>query len=269
MLETRLQEIAKNIRLNILDMITKTNSSHIGSCFSIVDILTVLYSEIANINPKNTNDPQRDIFILSKGHAAVVLYSTLAEFKFFPKEKLKDYAQNGSNLCGHIIKNCLPGIEASTGSLGHGLSMATGFAWAAKKEKLARKIYCLIGDGECNEGSIWEAIMFASHHKLNNLTIIVDFNNQQGMGVSKNIINQDNLSQRFESFNCKVVESDGHDFIQIYNSFKIENPEKPKVIIMKTIKGKGVSFMENNIDWHYKSPNSEQFELAKRELENI
>ncbi len=266
MLEVELKQIAKNIRLNILDMITKSNSSHIGSCFSIVEILTALYFEILNINPNDPYNENRDIFVLSKGHAAVSLYATLAEAGFISKERLSEYAQNGSILCGHIIKKSLPGIEVSSGSLGHGLSIVAGMAWASKKNNDNRKFYCILGDGECNEGSVWEAVMFATQNKLDNLTIIIDFNNQQGMGDATKIIDQTNICERLDAFGCNAKIIDGHSFLEILKVFDKKNIEKPRAIVLKTIKGKGVSFMENSIDWHYKTPNSEQYELAKKEL---
>ncbi|MFA6486006.1 MAG: transketolase [Candidatus Magasanikbacteria bacterium] len=266
MTATELKRIASKIRINILNLIYKTKSSHIGSCFCIVDILAVLYFKIMNINPQNIKDENRDIFILSKGHAVVALYIVLAEAGFYDFSVLDKYATDGSKLAGHVIKNSLPGIEVSSGSLGHGLSMAVGMALAAKLDNKSRKIFCLMGDGECNEGSVWEATMFAAQHKLSNLYIIVDYNNQQGMGEADKIISQNNLAERFRSFGCNSIDVDGHDIGALLGAFGGKVDTRPVVIAAKTIKGKGVSFMENNVDFHYKSPTDEQHALALKEL---
>lgn len=265
-----LKNHASNIRINILNAIYRTKSSHIGSCFSIVEILTVLYFKVMNINPKKTKDENRDIFILSKGHAAVALYAVLAEAGFCESSTLEKYAENGTKLAGHVIMNSIPGVEVSSGSLGHGLPLAVGMAFGAKLDNKSRNIYCLMGDGECNEGSVWEAVMFAVQNKLDNLRIIVDYNGQQGMGESKKIISQNNLSERFKAFGCNSYDVDGHDFGGLLSAFdKIKDDSAPTVVIAKTKKGKGVSYMENNVDWHYKSPTEEQYAQALNELGSI
>ncbi len=264
-----LKTISKEIRLDILEAIIRAKSAHIGSCFSIVDILTVLYFSILKISPNDPYNKSRDIFILSKGHAVVALYAILAKAGFFDHGQLAKYGQDGSKLAGHVTKGSVPGIEISTGSLGHGLPIISGLAWAGKKEGNNRKYYCLLGDGECNEGSVWEAVMFGAQNKLNNLTVIVDFNKQQGMGVSEKIINQNNLVERWQSFGWDACEVDGHDFKEMIKALESKRSLKPKVIIAKTIKGKGVSFMEDSVDWHYKTPNTEQHAIAIQEINNF
>lgn len=259
---------ANTIRKKVLSTIHRTKSSHIGSCFSIVDILTVLYFRVLNINPLNIEDPQRDIFVLSKGHACVALYATLVEKGFCSESDLQNYVTDGSKLAGHAIKGCIPGVEVTAGSLGHGLSIAAGMAMANRKND--RKFFCLLGDGECNEGSVWEAALFAAHNKFENLIAIIDNNKQQGMGNTSNILSNETLGKRWESFGWKVVEVDGHDLGLLEKKFK-ETVEQssgcPTVVIAHTVKGKGVSWMENTIDWHYKSPDEKQYADALKELE--
>ncbi len=260
---------AKKIRKNILTMIAKTKSSHVGSCFSIADILTVLYKNILSI--LNPTDPNRDIFILSKGHAAVALYSTLASCGFISQEVLETYAQDGCKLAGHVIKGSAPGIEATAGSLGHGLSMIAGLALANKKNE--RRFYCLLGDGECNEGSVWEAASFCSHFKLNKVTAIVDLNKQQGLGHTDDIMNMNNMAERWNAFGWEAIEVDGHNYDDLQKvlsySHSHRDSVKPLAIIAHTIKGKGVSWMENKLEWHYKTPNEAQLELAINEIDSI
>lgn len=251
-------------------MIHKSGSSHVGSCFSIVEILTVLYFAVMKTCPQNPRKLKRDVFILSKGHAAAALYATLAHRGFFNLKKLELYAQNNSPLAGHVIKGCLPGVEATAGSLGHGLSLAAGMALAGKLDKqFKRKYYCLLGDGECNEGSVWEAVMFSAHYKLNNLIAIVDLNGQQGMGKTANIIKQNKMAERWKSFGWDVRETDGHSLAELLKTFAYFNKkknDKPSVLIAHTIKGKGVSWMENSIHWHYKTPSVEQLKNALAEI---
>lgn len=262
---------AQKIRLLILKIIFESQSSHIGSCFSIVEILTVLYFKIINIDPLDSKNPERDIFILSKGHSVAALYSTLAERGFFAKEVLNNYCKNGSNLAGHVIKGCLNGAEATSGSLGHGLSLTLGMALGAKiNNQLKRKFYCLLGDGECNEGSVWEAIMFAGHNKLNNVMAIIDLNKQQGLGHTDKIINFENITDRFKVFGWEVRSIDGHnidELIKTMEDFKKKKQTKPFALIANTIKGKGVSWMEDKTEWHYKILSKEQYESAFKEID--
>ena len=255
------------LRKKILEMIYKAKVSHIGAAFSIVDILYVLYFKVANINEDNVNDLNRDKVILSKGHASAALYAVLGYRKLLPIEYLNSYSLNDGKLPCHIDKDVSNSLDASTGSLGHGLGIACGLALAAKTDKLNNRIFALLGDGECNEGSVWEAVMFAVSKKLSNLTIIIDKNNLQALGYNKDIINQDNLLKQFESFGCFAVSIDGHNLQEIEKALQLKK-DKPVVIIANTVKGKGVSFMENRLEWHYKSPNKEQFDLAMKELDS-
>jgi transketolase len=257
------------IRLYILDMITKVKSSHIGSALSIVDILTVLFHKFINIDLIKQKNEKRDYFILSKGHAVSALYATLASVKLIKPEILNDYYKDGGVLAGHPIRDSLPGVEASTGSLGHGLPLAVGLAIACKKDGIKNKIYVLLGDGECQEGSVWEAILMAVRFKLNNLVLIVDSNKFQGLDKTSNIVFGD-WQEKFKAFGCYCVTVDGHDFLQLIKTFNASGETKfPHVIIANTIKGKGISFMQNSLEWHYKSPTQEQYELAKKEIQGI
>ena len=236
----------------------------------MVDLLTVIYGgDIINISPSNIDNPQRDRFILSKGHCCAALYSTLALTGFLDPQELKNtYGDNGSiyyTHCSHKV----PGVEISTGSLGHGLPVAIGQAIATKAAKTNANVICLTGDGELDEGSNWEAILFAGHHRLANLCLIVDYNKIQSMGNVKDILALEPLDDKFKHFNWNVIRIDGHDFEQIENALRNFQAEttKPTVIIADTIKGKGVSFMEGQLLWHYRNPNDEELKIAKEELQ--
>ncbi len=261
----RLEDISKNIRSTVVVMNANSNASHSGSALSIVDILVVLYFKIMNIFPNEPLNPNRDKFILSKGHASAALYSTLAERGFFDKKILEGFYVNDGKLPGHLDKEVVFGVEVSSGSLGHGLSIALGMAIADKVDKNNSNIYVLCGDGEMNEGSMWEAIIFAAHKKLNNITLIIDYNKLQGYGKTNEVVNLEPLSDKFISFNWHVIEIDGHNFLEIENALSMK-VKKPKVIIAHTVKGKGVSYMENQFVWHYKSPNKYQLLQALNEL---
>lgn len=262
------EKIANNIRKQILSMLYKTKSPHIGSSFSCVETLVALYYNIMSISPENVNNPCRDRFIFSKGHACPALYSVLSEKGFIKKDVFAGFAVDGGTLEHHPTINCKWGIEFSSGSLGHGLSVAAGMAYAAKKDNKKYKIYALLSDGELNEGSTWEPIMFSAQHKLNNLVTIVDYNKMQALGFTKDIIDLDPLAKKWELFGWEAKEVDGHSFEQIIDAFETFDYKsyKPKVIIAHTIKGKGVSFMENNLLWHYRPPNKEEYEKAIKEL---
>ena len=260
-----LHDISKNIRKSIVTMNSKSNASHSGTALSIVDILVVLYFKFLKIDPANPNDPVRDKFLLSKGHGSSALYATLAEFAFFKKNLLEKFHINGGVLPGHLDKEAVPGIEISSGSLGHGLSIGVGMAISNQIDKINSKVIVLSGDGELNEGSMWEAIMFAGHYRLSNLTLIIDYNKFQGYGKTNEVINLEPLSSKFISFNWEVFNINGHNFDDIEIALS-KSTSKPKAIIANTIKGKGVSYMENQFIWHYKSPNNEQLALALREL---
>lgn len=257
---------AREIRVSILDMMLSAQSSHIGSAFSIVEILTIVYHEFIDASLIKNKSKNRDYFILSKGHAASALYATLANVGIIDHDILSTYYKNGSRLAGHPTKDCAVGVEASTGSLGHGLSMAVGLAIACKRNGLENRVYALLGDGECQEGSVWEAVMLAVRLKLNNLVIFVDSNKWQCFDRTEDIEGS-SLRQKFEGFGCNCFELDGHDFVEIRTALEYSGKVGlPDVVIANTIKGKGVSFMQDKLEWHYKSVNQELYDLAKNEL---
>lgn len=264
------REKANDIRKQVFRMATKAKGSHLGTAFSCIDILTILYFRILKINPKKPKDINRDRFILSKGHACSGLYVTLAEKGFFAKKLLKSYLKDGTIFAAHPSSG-IPGIELSTGSLGHGLSVGVGMAIAAKHDRRHYKVYVLISDGECDEGSTWEAVLCASHFKLDNLVVIVDYNKIQAFGRVEDVLGLEPFKDKWQSFGFAVREIDGHNHSQIID--ELENVPfvkgKPSVIIAHTIKGKGVSFMENTIDWHYLNPNEQQLKIALKELNKI
>jgi transketolase len=260
------QDLAKNIRIDAINMVNKGGSSHIGSILSIVDILAVLYGKIMNYDINNPKLETRDRFILSKGHAGAGVYATLAEVGFFDKLELLNHCQNGSKLSGHVSHKGIPGIEFSTGALGHGLPVASGMALRAKLDELNYKVFVILGDGELNEGSNWEAFMFSAHKNLDNLCVIIDRNNLQSMDTTENTLALEPLTKKIRSFGWYVQELDGHNHAAIEKGLK-KCVEMPLCIIANTIKGKGVSYMENSIEWHYKTPRDSQFEQAISELE--
>ena len=250
----KLKNFAKNIRKNIIFTAFKagSKSAHIGGALSAADIMAVLYSDIMKIKKSKKIDDNRDRFILSKGHACLALYSALVEKKFLKKKDLETFESDGSDLLGHPIMNKLSGIEFSTGSLGMGLSLGVGVALAAKRKKKDYKTYVVLGDGECNEGSVWESVQSANHFKLDNMTIIVDRNNFQQTGKNSLIMDLKNLKNKFKSFGCETAEIDGHNIKEIYNALTNDKANnKPKAIIANTIKGKGIKLFENNNNWHH------------------
>ncbi len=264
-------ELAKAIRLKSLEMVYNAKASHIGGALSMADILAVMYFDILNINPSDPLQPTRDRFLLSKGHACTGLYAALGLKGFFPVDDLNTYAQDGSIFLSHT-SHYIPGVEISAGSLGHALSVSTGLALAAKRKKKEWKTYCLISDGELNEGSNWEAILFSPQHQLDNLILIIDYNKIQSFGKVENVIQLEPLKDKLVAFNWDVFEVDGHSHEELRNVFANCNNstiKKPKAVIAHTTKGKGVSFMENKLLWHYKSPDKDQFEQAKSEILSI
>lgn len=263
-----LRSIATTIRKDIVTMLTESASGHPGGSLSAADILTTLYFNEMNIDPKNEKDPNRDRFVLSKGHAAPVLYSTLARRGFFDVEELKTLRKFGSNLQGHPNMNDLPGIDMSTGSLGQGISAAVGMAIAGQLDNKEYRVYSLLGDGELEEGQVWEAAMSAAHYKLDNLTIFVDFNGLQIDGDITKVMNPSPIDKKFEAFGWNVLTIDGHNFDEILGALEKARATKgkPTCIVAKTVKGKGVSFMENQAGWHGAAPNKEQCEQALSEL---
>lgn len=260
------QLMAKNIRQSALRMVHKAKASHIASALSIVDILAVLYGQIMHFDPTDPCSATRDRFILSKGHACVAVYATLAEVGVISHKQLETYGDDFSFLMNHIShKN--KGVEFSTGSLGHGLPFGVGKALASKIRGETSNVIVLLSDGEMDAGSNWEALMFAAHHKLNKLIIIIDYNKIQSLDSIANTLGLEPLADKLKAFGCLVTEIDGHNHQEIFKSLSGYSDGKPKVIIAHTTKGKGVSFMENCVEWHYKNPNDDQLALAIAELE--
>lgn len=265
--ENELEQIALECRKRILRCAWRANGGHIAPSYSCIEILTTLYfSDILKFDAKNPNWTERDYFILSKGHAVLALYSVLAKAGYYEENLLDDFCQKGSEFGSLAKKGTVPGIEASTGSLGHGLSYAVGIALALKKDRKENHVYVLLGDGECEEGSVWEALMSAVHNKLDNMTIIVDYNHLQAMGDIEEILTFDRIADRMNAFGLNTVEIDGHDFREIHKALLIRK-ENPTVVIANTVKGKGISFMENVPIWHYRIPNDEEIGTALDELQ--
>ena len=265
-----LEKIANNVRMDILEEVYNAKSGHIGGAFSIADILTVLYFNEMNIDAKIPDSPDRDRLVLSKGHASAALYAVLAEKGYIDKEELKTFRNIDSNLQGHPDMNKVPGVDMTTGSLGQGLSAANGMALSSKLDSRGYRVYCILGDGELQEGQVWEAAMTAEKYQLDNLCVIVDANELQLTDSTMNVkgINYNDIEQKFRAFGFQTVVIDGHNIESIIRALTIAEMTKgkPTVIICKTIKGKGVSFMENQVDWHGKAPNDEEYEMAVKEL---
>ena len=263
-----LNEIANVIRKDIVSMICKSKSGHPGGSLSAVEILTALYFDQMNIDPTNPKMEDRDRFVLSKGHAAPALYATLSERGYFDKEELNHLRQIGSMLQGHPDMKKIPGVEMSTGSLGQGFSVACGMAMAAKLDNAPWNVYALLGDGEVQEGIIWEAAMSAAHYKLDNMIAFLDYNGLQIDGDVESVMNINPIEDKFKTFGWNVITIDGHDFDQIFAALDMakDTVDKPTMIIAKTIKGKGVSFMENQASWHGSAPSEEQLQQALPEL---
>jgi transketolase len=262
------EALAKRIRLRTLRLIHEARSSHIGSAFSMADLLAVLYAKVLRVDPVRPDWPERDRFILSKGHACAPLYVVLAERGFFPAEWLDDFYQDGSRLPGHATHTGIPGVEISTGSLGHGLPIACGMALAGKRDRNAYRVFTLVSDGECDEGSTWEAVLFAPHHRLDNLVAIVDYNKIQSLGTVKDVLDLEPFADKWRAFGWAVREIDGHDHQQIERVLVDVpgEPGKPTCVVAHTVKGKGVSFMENKLLWHYRTPDSRETARALAEL---
>jgi transketolase len=258
---------AARIRGRIIQLSHQARTPHLGSSLSFVELLVYLYWHFLEISPENPKDAARDRFVLSKGHGITTLYAVLAERGFFPSKLFDDYAQTGSPLPEHPSPRCVPGIEAATGSLGHGLSVATGMALASKMNAIPYRVVSLLSDGECNEGSTWEAALLAPAHNLDNLIAIVDFNKWQATGRSVEITALEPLDQKFESFGWNSVRIDGHDFRQIRSALATaKKSDKPFAIIADTVKGKGIKMMEDDNNWHYRIPSKEEVDSAFEEL---
>ena len=263
-----LKKIAKEVRKGIIEEVYNAKSGHPGGSLSCADILTVLYFNQMNIDDKKPDGENRDRLVLSKGHASPALYSVLAQKGYFDKEKLQTFRKIGSNLQGHPDMKKIPGVDMTTGSLGQGLSVAVGMAIASKMNKAGCKIYCIVGDGEIEEGQIWEATMAASKNELDNLCVILDNNNLQIDGEIDKVGGMNNITEKFLSFGFNVINIDGHNIDSIIDAFTTarQTKGKPTIIIAKTIKGKGISFMENKASWHGKAPSEEEYNMAMSEL---
>ena len=266
--EKNISNFAKNIRKKILDLsfYAGSSSSHFGGALSSADIAACLFEKIMNFNKKNFQNSNRDRFILSKGHGCMVYYAVLNILGIISDEKLKTFEKDNSDLLGHPVKNNDIGIDFSTGSLGMGLSLGIGLSLAFKKKETNNRVFVLVGDGECNEGSIWESALCAPNLKLNNLTVIIDHNNFQQTGSNDEIMNVKNLEKKWSSFNWSTASVDGHNISQITEALKIQDNDLPRAIIAKTIKGKGFSFSENNNDWHHKVMTNKNYNEALEEL---
>ena len=263
-----LEKLANEIRIQIINQVYNANSGHPGGSLSSTDILTVLYFNQMNINEKEPQSPLRDRFVLSKGHCVPALYATLAKRGFIKEEELTKFRKIDGLLQGHPDKNKVPGIDMSTGSLGQGLSVANGMAISSKMNHEGYRVYCLLGDGEIEEGQVWEAAMTASKYNLDNLCVVVDSNNLQIDGTVEEVKGLDNIEGKFKNFGFNTIVVNGHDMQQLIDSFETAKltKGKPTVIIAKTVKGKGVSFMEGKAEWHGKAPNEEQYKQAIKEL---
>lgn len=267
------EQLAWRIRRHGVEMTHLSGGSHISAIMSVADIVAVLYADVMNYKPEEPKWEGRDRFILSKGHAGAAIYAALAEEGFFPVEELKTHYQNGSRLSGHVSHH-LPGVDFSTGSLGHGLSAGVGMAYVAKKDRTENhKVYVVLGDGECDEGSVWEAALFANHFRLNNLVAVIDHNHMQSLDFQENTLEIENFGDKWRAFGWNVIEINGNDHDELRNAFakadqySRENAHKPTVIIANTIKGYGVSFMQNDILWHYRFPHDGwEYDMAVTEL---
>lgn len=262
-------QLARKIRLHTVNMTSRGGSSHVGSALSMADIVAVLYGGVLNVDPSAPKFPERDRFILSKGHAGAAVYAALAETGFFPVEKLTTHYQDGSDLSGHVSHKGIPGVELSTGSLGHGLPVGAGIAKAGKLRSADYRVFVLLSDGECDEGSNWEAILFAAHHQLDNLVAIVDYNKIQSLAPVAETLALEPFADKWRSFGWSVVEVDGHDHSQLKSSLS-QIPRAtgmPTCVIAHTVKGHGVSFMENSVLWHYRTARGSELAAALAELE--
>ena len=261
---SRYEVLARNIRRHVLRMTNRSKAAHVGSSLSVADVLAVLYGGILRVDPARPEWPERDRFILSKGHGCAGLYAALAERGFFPVAVLETFYQDGSPLVGHITHGGVPGVEVSTGSLGHGLSIACGMALVGKRDRRSYRVFAVLSDGECDEGSIWEAALFAPHHGLDNLGAIVDYNKIQSLGTVKEVLDLEPLAAKWGAVGWTAVEIDGHDLaeIEIVLSRVPLEPGRPTCVVAHTVKGKGVDFMEDRLLWHYRSPSDEDLGRA-------
>ena len=262
------KELARKLRIHAIQMTARARSSHVGSCLSVADIIAVLFGEVLRIKPSEPAWADRDRFILSKGHAAAVAYAALAETGFIPRSRLEEYGRNGSRLFGHLTQAGIPGVELSTGSLGHGLPVGTGAAWSAIHKSKPWRVFVVMSDGELDEGSNWEAILFAGHHRLENLVAVIDYNGIQSLDRVDNTLRLEPLADKLTAFGWAVADIDGHDLDALRSALGNvpRAPGQPTAIIARTVKGKGVSFMENTVLWHYRSAAGDELERALEEV---
>ena len=263
------RERAREIRRAVVEMTHRAGSSHVGSALSAADLVAALYGGILRVDPAAPSSAERDRFILSKGHACAALYAALAGCGFFPKSWLRDFCQDGSALAGHATHQGVPGVEVSTGSLGHGLSIGCGLALAARADGAPYRVFVLLSDGECDEGSVWEAALFAAHHCLDNLVAIVDYNKIQSLGAVADVLGLEPFAQQWRAFGWSAAEINGHDMLEIAAALEGVPREsgKPTLVLAHTVKGRGVRFMENNLLWHYRAPDAAELGQALAELE--
>lgn len=263
-----LASLGRRIRIHALMMTSRGGSSHVASVFSMADIVAVLYGGVIRLDTTEPRHPLRDRFILSKGHAGAGVYAALAERGIIPIAKLKTHYQDGSQLSGHVSHKGIPGVELSTGSLGHGLSVAAGMALAAKLDAGMQRVFCLLSDGECDEGSVWEAALFAAHHRLSRLIAVIDYNKIQSLGSVAETLALEPFADKWTAFGWRVLECPGHDHAALLSALDAEadSAGRPTVVIAHTTKGKGVSFMENSVLWHYRTARGEELAVALKEL---
>ena len=261
------KDLAWKIRRHAIEMTHISNGSHIGSVLSITDIVGVLYNDVMNIYPEDSKNDKRDRFILSKGHAGAAVYAALAEKGFFDIDQLKTHYADGSILSGHVSHENVPGVEFSTGSLGHGVCAAAGMAIAGKFDKKSHRVFAITGDGECDEGSVWEMALFANHFRLSNLTVIVDHNKIQSLDRCENTLELLDLAAKWRAFGWNVIEIDGHNHDEIRKALLSKDKSRATCIIANTVKGKGISFMEDTVLWHYRAPQREDYDNSVKELE--
>lgn len=262
------RELAYRIRRHCVEMTGRANASHIGSSLSMADLLAVLYAEVLRFDPRRPEWADRDRFILSKGHGCAALYAVLAECGYFPLAELETYYRNGTRLAGHTMHN-IEGVELSAGSLGHGLPVGTGIALAAKRDGKSHRVFCMLSDGECDEGSVWEPALFAPQHKLDNLVVLIDYNKIQSLGNVADVIDLAPLAEKWRAFGWGAREIDGHDIGAIQEALGSLPfvPGRPSCIVAHTVKGKGVGYMEHKLLWHYRAPRGQDLETALAELE--
>lgn len=263
------RRLATRIRRHVLQMTYRARASHVGASLSMADLLAVLYGGILRIDPSNLTSPNRDRFVLSKGHGCAGLYATLAEQGFFPVTRLAEFYRDGTSMAGHVTHTDVPGVEVSTGALGHGLPIACGMALAGRRDRRSYRVFALLSDGECDEGATWEAALLAAHHRLDALVAIVDYNKMQSLGTVSDVLGLEPLARKWDAFGWSVCEIDGHDVAHIHRTLSAIPfaPDRPSCVIAHTVKGKGVSFMENQLLWHYRPPDATELARALDELD--